>query len=95
MASQAKMADSVASTTGVMTKMNKQLDPAKMAVDMRNFEQANMKMEMSEELSWSFCDFFGVNFGLLKLLHMTFFFTWMGIKICEILVKNNFLCNEI
>lgn len=39
-----------------MTAMNKQIDPMKVAKTMQEFEKANTKMEMSEEMSeCTFC----------------------------------------
>lgn len=39
-----------------MGEMNKVMDPQKTAQTMREFEQQNMKMEMSEEMSKSTTD---------------------------------------
>ena len=51
MNSQVGMANAMKGTTGVMQSMNKAMDPQKMAQTMKQFEEANMKMEMSEDTS--------------------------------------------
>lgn len=51
MHSNVKMADAMKTTTKTMSQFNKQMDPAKLAQTMRDFEQANTKMEMGEEMS--------------------------------------------
>jgi len=45
-----KMAQVMKSTTDTMTSMNKHIDPIKVAKTMQDFEKANTKMEMSEEM---------------------------------------------
>jgi len=50
MNSNMKMAQVMKSTTDTMTAMNKQINPMKVAQTMQEFEKANTKMEMSEEM---------------------------------------------
>jgi len=50
MNSNMKMAQVMKSTTDTMTTMNKQINPMKVAKTMQEFEKANAKMEMSEEM---------------------------------------------
>jgi len=45
-----KMAQSMGKTAQTMAKMNKQMDPQKMAKTLAQFERENMKMEMSGEM---------------------------------------------
>lgn len=44
------MAQSMGKTAQTMAKMNKQMDPQKMAKTLAQFERENMKMEMSGEM---------------------------------------------
>lgn len=41
----------LATTSETMSEINKIMQPEKIAGDMRNFAQANMKMEMTDEMS--------------------------------------------
>jgi len=50
MNSKMKTAQVMKTTTDTMVSMNKQIDPMKVAKTMQEFEKANMKMEMSEEM---------------------------------------------
>ena len=45
-----KMANAMGKTAKTMSKVNKQMDPQKMAQTMAQFERENAKMEMSEEM---------------------------------------------
>merc|ERR1712020_548162 len=47
---QQKLANSMASTSKIMTKFNKQMDPMQMQKMMSKFSQENAKMEMTDEL---------------------------------------------
>ena len=51
MAANVKLADAMGETTKTMGQMNKVMDPMKIAKTMNDFEQANMKMGMTEETS--------------------------------------------
>jgi len=50
MNSNMKMAQVMKTTTDTMTSMNKQINPMQVAKTMQEFEKANAKMEMSEEM---------------------------------------------
>jgi len=50
MASNMKMAESMAKTTKVMGEMNKQMNPQEMSAMMQQFEKESTKMEMSGEM---------------------------------------------
>lgn len=45
------LTDAMSTTTKTMADMNKIMNPAGIASDMRAFQQANMKMEMTDEMS--------------------------------------------
>lgn len=45
------LGDAMATTSKAMGEMNKIMRPEKIAGDMRAFQQANMKMEMTDEMS--------------------------------------------
>lgn len=45
------LTDAMSTTTKTMGDMNKIMNPAGIASDMRAFQQANMKMEMTDEMS--------------------------------------------
>lgn len=45
------LSDAMASTSKTMGDMNKLMQPEKIAGDMRKFQEANMKMEMTDEMS--------------------------------------------
>lgn len=45
------LTDAMSTTTKTMADMNKIMNPAGIAMDMRAFQQANMKMEMTDEMS--------------------------------------------
>lgn len=45
------LTDAMSTTTKTMGDMNKIMNPAGIAADMRAFQQANMKMEMTDEMS--------------------------------------------
>lgn len=47
----------MATTSQTMNQMNKIMQPEKIAGDMRAFQQANMKMEMTDEMSEFVCIF--------------------------------------
>lgn len=48
----------MATTTKTMVNMNKVMKPESIAGDMRAFQQANMKMEMTDEMSKSLDSYF-------------------------------------
>jgi len=50
MMSSMKMADAMKNTTKVVGQMNKNMDPMKVAQTMQEFEKANAKIDMSEEM---------------------------------------------
>jgi len=54
MASNVKLGEAMKTTTKTMQNMNKLQDPAKTAAMLREFEQSNMKMNLTEEMSNSF-----------------------------------------
>ena len=70
MAANVKLAEAMGETTKTMGQMNKVMDPMKIAKTMNDFEQANVKMGMTEETSklrlasfWEWCAFYlGVGF---------------------------------
>lgn len=45
------LSDAMAATSKTMGEMNKIMQPEQIAGDMRAFQQANMKMEMTDEMS--------------------------------------------
>lgn len=45
----------MATTSKTMGEMNKVMRPEKIGADMRAFQQANMKMEMTDEMSMFKC----------------------------------------
>lgn len=45
------LSGAMATTSQTMNQMNKIMQPEKIAGDMRAFQQANMKMEMTDEMS--------------------------------------------
>lgn len=47
------LSGAMATTSQTMGQMNKIMQPEKIAGDMRAFQQANMKMEMTDEMSMS------------------------------------------
>ena len=51
MAANVKLAEAMGETTKTMGQMNKVMDPMKIAKTMNEFEQANVKMGMTEETS--------------------------------------------
>ena len=51
MAANVKLAEAMGETTKTMGQMNKVMDPMKIAKTMNDFEQANVKMGMTEETS--------------------------------------------
>ena len=51
MGANVRMAEAMGETSKTMAKMNKVMDPAKVAGTMKEFEMANAKMAMSEEVS--------------------------------------------
>ena len=70
-----QMAQSMGKTAQTMAKMNKQMDPQKMAKTLAQFERENMKMEMSGEMM---DDAMGKFFAEIQLL-----FVYMGVTICR------------
>ena len=50
MGANVKLAETMGQTSKVMGQMNKMMDPQKVAKNMHDFEVANAKMEMSEEV---------------------------------------------
>lgn len=52
------LSGAMATTSETMNQMNKIMQPDKIAGDMRAFQQANMKMEMTDEMSEFFLFFF-------------------------------------
>ena len=51
MAANVKLAEAMGETSKTMGEMNKVMDPIKIAKTMHDFEQANVKMSMTEETS--------------------------------------------
>lgn len=69
------LGDAMATTSKTMGEMNKIMKPEKIAGDMRAFQQANMKMEMTDEMSMSFDSLLVVNDNLsFDSLWFLFFF---------------------
>lgn len=56
------LADAMGTTAKAMGNMNKIMKPEAIAGDMRAFQQANMKMEMTDEMSKDFVFFLSLNF---------------------------------
>lgn len=48
------LSGAMATTSKTMAEMNKIMRPEQIAGDMRKFQEANMKMEMTDEMSMSF-----------------------------------------
>lgn len=55
-------------TAETMGEMNKVMRPDKIAGDMRAFQQANMKMEMTDEMSKLITSFSKIIFSMMCLL---------------------------
>lgn len=56
------LSGAMATTSETMNEMNKIMNPGKIAGDMRAFQQANMKMEMTDDMSnFFFFYFFQIN----------------------------------
>ena len=51
MGANVKLAEAMGETTKTMASMNKVMDPMKVAQTMKNFEEQNFKMGMTEETS--------------------------------------------
>lgn len=51
MNSNMKLADAMATTASTMKNMNAIMKPEQLAADMKNFQQATMKMDMTDEMS--------------------------------------------
>lgn len=51
MGANVKLAESMGTATKTMQEMNKVLRPEKVATDLRNFGEAAMKLEMTDEMS--------------------------------------------
>ena len=54
MGANVKLAEAMGETAKTMGQMNKQMDPVKVAQTMKQFEEQNMRMEMTEESSECF-----------------------------------------